>query len=197
MCGPAAFAVDQPAGIGTETSRTCLVRPMANPPGARAYLDRATNARSAARETRPEVGEPSRHRSRRSRTSIAMWLKRSPEVSAVVIAGAPHPDVVLSCCWPTGSPTSSRPQARRPADAMAGALRVGPHGAATTASWGFVRMAAPPPGSDNLGMLRGAPSDRAARASSHDDVGRWTGRSTTEAALLVEQSANRRAGARA
>jgi hypothetical protein len=98
-------------------------------------------------------------------------------------------------CWPTGSPTSSRPQARRPADAIAGALRLGPHGGATTASWGFVRMAPSPRSPDNRGMLRGAPAVRPARVSSLDDVGRWTAGSTTEAALLVEQSANRRAGA--
>src|SRR5215213_7987206 len=71
------------------------------------------------------------------------------------------------------------------------------HGGATTASWGFVRMAAPPRSSENRGMLRGAPALRPARASSYGDVGRWTARSTTDAALLVEQSANRRAGARA
>jgi len=31
MYGPAAFAVDRPAGTGTEASRTCIVQPTANP----------------------------------------------------------------------------------------------------------------------------------------------------------------------
>jgi hypothetical protein len=97
---------------------------------------------------------------------------------------------------PTGSPTSSRPQARLPADAIAGALRLGPHGGATTASWGFLRMAPSRRSPDNRGMLRVVPAVRPTRASSRDDVGSWTVRSTTEAPLLVEQSANRRAGAR-
>jgi hypothetical protein len=45
-------------------------------------------------------------------------------------------------------------------------------------------------------MLRGAPAVRPARASSRDDAGTWTVRCTIEAALIVEQSANRRAAMR-
>jgi len=90
------------------------------------------------------------------------------------------------------------PSAKRVARLMPQrALRFGLHGGATTASWGFVRMAPSPRSPDNRGMLRGVPAVGRTRASSRDDVGSWTVRSPTEALLLVERSANRRAGARA
>jgi hypothetical protein len=207
MYGPAAFAVDQPAGRAQNraghASRSQWPTPIwSSHSGARAYLARATRRCDIAtlvreRRDRCRDGCPT---SGRVSPAALQALKQSPEVSAVVIVGAPPLEWssrAAESCWPTGSPTSPRPQARRPADAIAGALRVGPHGGATTASWGFVRIAPSPRSPDNRGMLRGVPVVRPTRASSRDDVGRWTARSTTEAPLLVEPSANRRAGGRA
>jgi hypothetical protein len=172
-------------------------------PGARAYLDRATRRCDIAtlvRQRRDRCRDGSPTAGRVSPAALRV-LKPSPGRLRSRSSPAPRtrtwPSRSTRRLVPTGSPTSSRPQARLPADAIAGALRLGPHGGATTASWGFVRMAPSRRSPDNRGMLRGVPAVGPTRASSRDDVGSWTVRSTTEAPLLVEQSANRRAGARA
>jgi hypothetical protein len=155
-------------------------------PTARPAITSATPARNKA------AGTPYRHSFRDRRDMHRAWRHADPEAMGC----RAHFALRLVRTGPR-SWSTSRPGYASPGQCRSRALRLGPHGGTTTASWGFVRMAAPPRSSDNRGMLRGAPALRSARASSHDDVGGWTARSTIEAALLVEHSANCRAGARA